>query len=434
MRTDSSRCNSAGRRRCLYALATSLALPLSGLAAASDWPHWRGPERNGVSSERGLPTEWRAAPGAPPRNVAWRLELPAVSGATPIVTDDTVLLNVGLEDALELWAVDARNGSLLWRRALGSGNRTTRKQNMSSPSPVTDGKRVWVLTGTGVVGAFTLDGEPLWRVDLQEAYGPFGLNWGYASSPLLVGGTLFVQVLHGMRTDDPSYLVALDGLTGAVQWRVERPTDARFESPDAYTTPALLEAHGRRELVVSGGNYVTGHDLESGAELWRVGGLNPRDDPSYRLVASAVAVGDWLWVPSRVNPFQAFRVPERGAPQLVWKTDRGTDVPTPATDGKSLYLLNDRGILRRFDARTGEEVWSPQRLAPGTYSASPVLADGKLYATNEDGTTTVVAVDGDFEIVATNPIDGYTLASPAIAGGRIFIRTADALYCIADAE
>lgn len=393
----------------------------------ADWPHWRGPDRNGFVDAGSLPTRWSAT-----ENVVWKLDLPAVSGATPIVVDGRLYLNVGEDEALQLWSVDAASGEVLWKRAVGDGNLVTRKQNMSSPSPVADGERVWVLTGTGRLKAFSVAGDELWSRDLQEEYGDFGLNWGYASSPLLDRGTLYVQVLHGMKTDDPSYVLAIDPATGENRWRIERPTDARVESPDSYTTPAMLDLPGRRELIISGGDYVTGHDPATGEELWRLGGLNPEKRPMYRIVASPVVVGNLIFVPSRVSPLLALRVPERGAPEVIWQTDRGTDVPTPATDGKSFFLLNDRGILRRLDAATGEEVWEPQRLAQGTYSASPVVADGKLYAINESGTTTVVKVAGDFELLATNELDGYTLSSPAIVDGRIYLRTDEALYCIGE--
>jgi outer membrane protein assembly factor BamB len=413
-------------------LALALAAGLAALAppAAADWPHWRGPDHDGTSAERGLPVEWGEG-----KNVLWKLPLPGVSGATPIVTGDLVFLNVGDGERLELWAVGADDGKVRWKRPLGAGNKETRKQDLSSPSPVTDGERVWVVTGTGIVSAFDLTGRQLWWNDLQKEHGPFGLMWGYASSPLLVDGMLVVQVLHGMQTDDPSYLTAFDAATGETRWRVERPTDARMESPDAYTTPVLLTAHGRRELVISGGDYVTGHDPKTGKELWRVGGLNPGKERNYRIVATPILVGDRLFVPSRVSPLLALRVPAKGAPEVAWTLERGTDVPSPVSDGERLYVVNDRGILRRFDAAGGEEIGEPMRLAEGTHSASPVLADGKLYALSESGVTTVVSVGaGEPRILAENALSGFTLASPAIAGGRIYVRTAEHLYCIGAAN
>jgi len=420
----------APTRRSTSDVASTLVIVLAlASPAAADWPHWRGPDHDGTSAERGLPVEWGEG-----KNVLWKLPLPGVSGATPIVAGGTVFLNVGNGERLELWAVGAADGEVRWKRPLGAGNEETRKQDLSSPSPVTDGERVWVVTGTGVVSAFDLSGRQLWWRDLQKTYGPFGLMWGYASSPLLVDGTLVVQVLHGMHTDEPSYLLALDAATGETRWRVERPTDARMESPDAYTTPVLLTAHGRRELVVSGGDYVTGHDPKTGEELWRLGGLNPGKERNYRIVATPILVGDRLFVPSRVSPLLALRVPAKGAPEVAWSTDRGTDVPSPVSDGERLYVVNDRGILRRFDAAGGGEIGEPMRLAEGTHSASPVLADGKLYAVNESGVTTVVSVAGEPRILAENALSGFTLASPAIADGRIYLRTAEHLYCIGAEE
>lgn len=393
--------------------------------AAADWPHWRGPDRDGTSAERGLPVEWSEQ-----KNVLWKLPLPEVSGATPVIAGDVVFLNVGDGERLELWAVSASSGEVRWKRPLGGGNEETRKQNLSSPSPVTDGERVWVLTGTGVVSGFDFDGRQLWWRDLQKEYGPFGLMWGYASSPLLAGGTLYVQVLHGMKTDDPSYVLAIDPATGETRWRVERPTDARMESPDAYTTPLLLTAHDRNELVISGGDYVTGHDPETGKELWRVGGLNPDKERNYRIVASPIQVGEMILVPSRVSPLLALTVPPEGEPKVAWKLDRATDVPTPVSDGERLYIVNDRGILRRFDLDTGAEIGEPMRLADGTHSASPILAGDRLYAIGENAVTTVVSVDGEPRILAENALSGFTLASPAVADGKLYLRTAEALYCI----
>ena len=383
---------------------------------------------NGVSEAQDLPLTWSAT-----ENVAWRLALPDFSGSTPIIWGDHIFLNAAEGTELHLLAVDRRTGRELWKRHLGTGNTKMQKQNMSTPSPATDGRRVWVMTGTGVLKAFDFSGRELWARDIQKDYGPFGLNWGYASSPLLHRDLLYVQVLHGMRTDDPSFLLGIEAETGTTRWRVERPTDAISESPDAYTTPALLRYDGKEEIVVSGADYVTGHDPATGQELWRAGGLNPGKDRNYRLVASPVVAGEMIYVPARVRPLLALRPGGRGdvtASHLVWKTDQGPDVPTPATDGKYIFILNDRGILWCRDAKTGAEIWGSQRARPGTYSASPVVADGRLYVTSEDGVTTVLQAGPEFKVLAENDLGDYTLSSFAIADGQIFIRTRNFLYCI----
>ena len=161
------------------------------------------------------------------------------------------------------------------------------------------------MTGTGILKAFDFAGKELWMRDIQKDYGRFGLNDGYGSSPLLYEDALYVQVLHGMRTDDPSYLLRIDKATGKTVWRMERPTQARFESPDAYTTPALLRYGNTTEIVVTGGDVVTGHDPATGKELWRANGLNPSNDGSYRIVASPVVYGGLIIAPSRERPLLA---------------------------------------------------------------------------------------------------------------------------------
>jgi outer membrane protein assembly factor BamB len=408
-------------------LHTLILLGIGSLGAAENWPHWRGPQRNGVSAAKGLPTHWSTT-----ENIAWRLSLPETSGATPIIWGDHVFLNVAQGKDLSLWAVSRRDGSVLWQRHLDGRNVDKRKGNMSSPSPVTDGTAVWVMTGTGVLTAFGFSGLPLWKRDLQAEYGEFGINHGYSSSPLLHQGTLFVQVLHGFHTDDPSYVLGIDGASGKTLWRVERPTDAPKEAPDAYTTPALWEHAGKTVIVVSGGDYLTGHDPLSGKEIWRVGGLNPTQNPMQRIVASPVVMHPMVYVPSRVKPFLALTALEGidKAPQVSWSMDRGPDVPSPIVDDQFVYLLNDNGIVWCLEAGTGNLVWGPRRIASASYSASPILADGKLYATSEQGLTTVIRVEPQFEILAENTLDEYTLASLAVAGGQIFLRTAEHLYCI----
>ena len=484
--------------RRLLGVSTVVVLLAGASLAGESWPQWRGPSQDGVSAETGLPVSWSArcvsesagsaetaAPPPPPpdprpaadgrgrgrgrgfgrfggfgggagrpltpldcdrleeENVAWKLRLPAYSGSTPIVWGDLIFLNVATAanaGEIELWAVDRRERSVAWTRPIASTNHMERKQNMSTPSPVTDGEHVWVMTGVGILKAFDFAGREIWSRDLQADYGPFGLNWGYASSPRLEGDSLYVQVLHGMKTDDPSYVLKIDKRTGETVWRVERLTDAPFESPDSYTTPTWIEAGGRAELIVTGGDVVTGHDPASGREYWRADVLNPRRNGAYRIVASPVIVGDLIVAPSRNNPMVAMRPGGEGdvaESHVVWTFAQGPDVPTPVSDGSLVYVVRDNGTVFALDVQTGETVYGPERLPSGTYSASPVLADGKIYVTTEEeGVTTVFRAGREFEILASNALAGdcspYCLSSVAISEGQLFIRTSSYLWAIGE--
>jgi outer membrane protein assembly factor BamB len=413
----------------LVAVATAATL------SAENWPQWRGPAKDGVSTERGLPLKWSTT-----ENIAWKLAMPGRSGSTPIIWDETIFLNIGTADRsgdLELWALDRADGRIRWKKHIAGGNHVERKQNMSSPSPVTDGQTVWVMTGVGILKAFDFSGKELWMRDIQKDYGRFGLNWGYASSPLLYDGDLFVQVLHGMKTDDPSYLLRVEGKSGKTLWRTERPTRAIEESPDSYTTPAVLQA-GKApntvEIVVTGGDVVTGHDPGSGRELWRMDGLNPTNNPANRIIASPVTSGDIVIAPTRERPMLAIKGGGRGdvtRTHRLWSFDNGPDVPTPVSDGKLLYTITDRGVAYALELATGKVVYGPQRLRPDSYSASPVLADERIYVTSEnEGLTSVYRAGPKFELLAENPLDDYCLSSPAISEGQIFIRTTGHLWAI----
>jgi len=425
--------------------------------AADDWPQWRGPTLDGVSRCTNLPIEWSER-----RNIVWKAPLPSWSVATPIVVGNRVFVmsasraggdaagtadtpaardgrpQPGGPDVL-LLCFDKSDGRLLWERKLDTGNRLYRKQNMASPSPVTDGKHVWALTGTGVLTAFDLSGNAKWRHNLQEEYGPFGLKYGYASSPLLHEHIVIVQVLHATQTGSGSYIVGFDGGTGEVVWHHERKTDAQRECPDAYTTPTISACQGRTDLIVSGADYVTGHDPRTGREIWRAGGLNPDQSGIYRICASPVPVNGMIIAPSRVKPLLALRAGGTGdvtESHLAWKLNRGgPDVPTPVSDGKYLYVVNDSGLASCLDLANGEAIWERQRTSEGTVSASPLLADGKLYITNESAVTTVLKAGHEFEILATNKLnDEYTLSSMATSGTHIFLRTSSHLYCIGEPE
>lgn len=416
------------KRQISLALFVGLVLLFGQKTSAQNWPQWRGPALNGVSTEKNLPVKWTTE-----ENVVWKLEMPEWSGSTPIIWRNYVFLNVAEAGNLYLWAVDKTKGTVLWKKMLGGGDTKMRKQNMSSPSPVTDGRSVYVMTGTGILKGFDFTGKELWSRDIQKEYGAFGLNWGYASSPLLFEDSLYVQVLHGMKTDDPSYVMRIDKKTGKTVWKVDRPTNAIQESPDSYTTPGLLRFGKSTEIVITGGDCVTGHDPATGKELWRANGLNPNNAPNYRIVASPIIFDDIIYAPTRNKPLLALKAGGRGditTSHVLWSTPNGPDVPTPVTDGKYFYVVRDNGVMWCLDAKTGAEVYGQQRIKSGTYSGSPVLADGKIYITNEDGLTTVVQAGPKFEVLAENPLNDYVLSSPAISDGRIFIRTGHHLYAI----
>lgn len=441
-------------------LLVAACVPLH-LAANDNWPQWRGPTANGISDSKNLPTEWSLEKN---QNIVWKAELPSWSGGTPVIWGDKIFVTSPSKadsqepaatsqesgkrgkggqrrdpggQTLMLLCLSKKDGSLLWQRDLDTGNRTYNKQNSSSPSPVTDGRHVWVVTGNGVVTAFDMDGRELWKKNMQQAYGNFGLNWGYGSSPLLFDGKLIIEVLHGHKTDDPSYLVAFDVETGKEVWRKERPTDALNESPDAYTTPALLTINGQQQIVVSGGDYITGHDPKSGEELWRAAGLNPDKSPVYRTVNSPVVADGMIYAGTRQKPLIALKAGGKGdvsTSNLAWKWDAtgGPDVPTPVTDGKYFYMVADNGLLTCLDAKTGSKIYGPERIGVGaTVSPSPLLADGKLYITGENGVTVVLAAGPEFKPLATNDLDGsFTLSSIAVSGQQLFLRTSTHLYCI----
>jgi len=458
-------------------VALSCVVLVTPARANENWPQWRGPTGNGISDSKNLPTTWNLQTN---ENIVWKSELPSWSGSTPIIWGDHIFLtspsqsdgNAAPQGAgkgpppgkgfggkgpppgkgggggrirpqdpggndLLLICLSKKDGNLRWQRVVDSGNeRVYMKQNNSSPSPVTDGKHVWVMTGNGVLTALDFDGNELWKHNLQQEFGKFGLNWGYGSSPLLHDGKLIIEVLHGMRTDDPSYLVSYDGASGKVMWRRERLTDAPNESPDSYSTPALAMVDGKPQIVVSGGDYVTGHDPKTGEELWRAGGLNPTRSPVFRSVNSPVVADGLVYAGTRQKPVLALRIGGQGdvtERNLVWKwtEDGGPDVPTPVTDSKYFYMVADGGIITCVDAKSGKQIYQNRLGVGATIDSSPLLADGKLYITGENSATVVLAAGPEYKELARNELDGsWTMSSIAVAGQQLFVRTGTHLYCI----
>ncbi|MBX7165123.1 MAG: PQQ-binding-like beta-propeller repeat protein [Pirellulales bacterium] len=400
-------------------------------ARAENWPQWRGPHNNGISAETGLPTTWSKTEG-----VVWRLELPGSAGSTPAIWNDRVFLTSATEDGtLVLIAADT-SGKELWRKSLGGGNETVRgdEGNYASPSPSTDGKHVWAMVGTGVLACYDFAGQEVWHVDLQQRYGKFNIQFGMASTPVLDGNRLYVQLLH----TGGQIVAALDAASGDELWRIDRKTDARAECEHSYASPILYRDRQREYLLTHGADYIVAHRLDNGQELWRCGGLNPlgKYNPTLRFVASPVAADGLVVVPTAKNgpvlgldPSAQGDVTDSTEAHRWVRAENTPDVPSPLVHGGLVYLCRENGVLICMDAQTGKEQYE-QRAHSDRYRASPVFADGKIYLTSRDGTVSVVRAGRKFELLATNKMEEDLSASPAISGGRIYLRTFAALYAI----
>lgn len=424
----------------LLAAAVFVVLPLCGVEA-ENWPQWRGPRGNGTSSESGLVTSWSRT-----EHILWRVPLPGPAGSTPVVWGDRIFLTSVDEDDLVLLCVTA-DGKIAWRDVIGGGGRVRYRSdegNNASPSPSTDGRHVWACTSNGFLVCDTVDGKRVWKVDLQERYGPYEIQFGMSSTPVLDGGRLYLQILHGKMdrsVSKNSWVVCLDAATGAELWRQPRNTDAIMENKHSYASPVIYRDSRQEYLLSHGGDYVMAHRLTDGKELWRCDGLNGAGglyNPFLRFVASPAAAPGVIVVPSAKNgPVLCLKPGGRGdltenADAYYWKLDRGTpDVPSPLIHDGLVYLLRENGNLSCLDARTGTFHYEQQPTERGRHRASPVYADGKIFTiARNTGTTCVIQAGREFKILARNTLDEPIASSPAISGGRIYLRTFAALYAV----
>jgi outer membrane protein assembly factor BamB len=348
-------------------------------------------------------------------------------------------------------ALDRMTGKPLWQHEIGPGFAKDNRSNYSASSPVTDGTNVVFLYGNGDLAAFDFDGKKLWARNLEKDYGQFAYQWTYGASPTLYDGKLFVQVLQRNvpvngrgRTDGPneSYLLALDPATGKELWRHVRPCEAKAESMEAYSTPIPHQTGDRMELLIAGGDCVSGHEVATGKELWRWGTWNPTRIGHWRLVPSPVAAGNLVVVAAPKNaPVYAVKLGGSGTlteDALAWTSpDRETssDVSTPAFYQGRLYVLNsDRKTIACVDPATGKADWTGQLDSRPKFESSPTAADGKLYFQNHAGEVFVVAAGPEFKLLHRvalgDATDRDTRATIAVASGNLFIRTAGKLYCI----
>ncbi|MBM79874.1 MAG: hypothetical protein CMJ78_04690 [Planctomycetaceae bacterium] len=427
-------------------ILTASILTITATAKAGNWPQLRGPNFNGSTDETDLPTDWSRT-----KNIKWMVDLPGASAATPIVWDDYVFVSTTDDETDSIWTMAIKNGKIAWRYKVSDEIRQDSRSNYASPTPVTDGQTVIFFFGNGEMVAHGTQGQILWRRNIQKSYGPFAFLWTFSSSPVLYDGQLFLQVLQrdvpvsGRGRSDgknESYLLAIDPETGSTIWRHVRPSNAKAESLESFGTPLPFEHNGRKELVVVGGDDITGHDVESGKELWRWGTWNPDRITHWRLVPSPVAGGGVILAcaPKR-SPIFAVKAGGKGQlsnDSIKWDTqesrDLTSDVPTPAFYDGDFFVLSDiRKRLARVDPKTGEIKWSMQTPGRVKYEASPLVADGKVYLINFVGTVVVVdAKDGKIinEISMDDPADDAVRSSVVAANGELYIRVNRKLYCV----
>jgi outer membrane protein assembly factor BamB len=413
--------------------AALVAVLFSGIGQtwADNWPQWRGAQHDGVSRDTGLPTTWTAT-----ENVLWKAPLPGPAGATPVVWDDRIFLTSAKGQDLVLLCFDT-SGKQLWERVVGTGDAPVRgdEGNMASPSPCTDGKHVWAMMGNGMIGCYDFAGNEVWKFDLQQRYGKFSIAFGMTSTPILDGYKLYIQLLH----TNYYLLAALDKLTGKEIWKHDRQSDARAECEHSYASPTLYRDDKQEFLLSHGCDYVTAHSLKDGQEIFRCGRLNApgeKYNATLRFVASPVAAEGLVVVPSAKNgPVLGLRVDAKGnitdaKDGHVWRMDDNTpDVPSPLVHNGLVYLCRENGVLLCLDAKTGERLYM-ERTHSQRHRGSPVYADGKIFLTARDGHVTVIKPGRTFEVLANNEIGEPVSSSPAIAGGRIYLRSYEHLFAI----
>jgi outer membrane protein assembly factor BamB len=412
---------------------------------AADWPQWRGADFNGSSADQSLPSDI-----SQPSSIRWSVEMPGESSATPVVVGDRVFVVSNGPNFEKLYGmcIDADTGNVLWSKLLSEEGSVNRRNSFASCSPAADEDFVYFAFGTGLVVALDHDGNEVWTSNLKDL-GPVGAQFGYSSSTLLFKDRLYFPIQRGQwgsstpqpeYTDKDCYLICLDAKTGAPVFRVHRPTDAISESFDSYASAIPYEADGQDVIVVQGGDHTTGHDPETGEEQWRFAD-NPSKEPYWRLIPTPVVIGDLIFnAQPRGSMAYAFNPGERAqrtVTSAAWTYNkRTTDVPTPIYYKDSLYILNGvQKTLAKLDPASGRELWINDFPDNKRFWASPSAGDDKLYAVDENGTVVVASIGDSFTILSTASLGGRPVKSaPALANGKVFIRTAEKLFCLGDAE
>jgi len=401
----------------------------AGSVRADEWPAWRGPARDGVSAEKGLPEKWAADSG-----ILWKVPLPGAAGATPAVWGENIFVaSPSADGSKALLLCIGTEGKPRWERVVSDGVKDGK--NLASASPTTDGRHVWAYFGTGDLACFSVAGEPVWKADLQKRYGRFKLQFGMTTTPLVHDGTLYLQLIHS----GGACVAALDAATGAERWKVDRKSDGVDECEHSYASVQLWTGGGAAVVVSHGNDYAIGHDPKTGEELWRLGDLNPKEsyNKTLRFVSSPVATESLIVVPTAKNgqvvgldPAARGKVDRANAAGERWRVASGTpDVASPLLYDGLVYLGSTSGTVTCLEAATGKQLYR-ERTGCNSHFASPVAGDGKVYLTGRDGAVAVVAAGRSFKLLSVNKLGDPLDASPAISKGRIYLRGASQLWAV----
>jgi outer membrane protein assembly factor BamB len=440
----------------IFSVFTLLVFSLLPQAQAENWPQWRGPSSDGISSESALPTRWSEN-----ENIEWTASLAGIGVSSPIIWGDMVFVtsqkgripvaagmqpqlarddqelakrenpiggrsNQANEEENEILliveAFERSNGSRLWEyraKATGEFPQLHEKHNLATPTPVTDGKLLYTWFGSGQLFALDMNGKLVWTRHIGEEYFPFNTRWGHGSSPTLYKDMIILPCYHV----ENSYLLALDKNTGKERWKVDRGKENV-----SHCTPLIIQGPAGEELIINSHDRIEAFDPTSGELLWFAG--SERQTP----IPSPVFQNGIIYMVRgyRNSDFLAIRPGGRGdvtSSNILWRTKSGASyVPSILYYNGLIYVTNEVGIVTCADAETGKTVWK-QRLG-GIFFASPVAGDGKVYIVSETGETFVIGAGREGRILATNNLDKRILASPAISNGKLFLRSDGTLFCI----
>jgi len=431
------------------AVLLSLLLP----SADANWPQFRGPAAGGVGSGA-PPLQWNVESG---KNIRWKTQIPGLGHSSPVIWGNRIFLTsavgageaalkVGLygdiqpvkgegEQSFRTYCLDRTTGKIIWERiAISEQPKILRhpKSTHANPTPATDGKHLVVFFGSEGLFTYDLDGKLLWKKDLGVLDSGFYMvpdaQWGFAASPVIYDGMVLIQA----DVQKNAFLAAFDVNTGKELWRTSRDDVPTFSTPAVFPYTAG-GAHGL-QVVVNGWKHIGGYDLRTGKELWRLkgGGDIPVPTPVFQdgLIVITNAHG-------QQRPIYAIRTDAAGditetKAAIAWTVDRsGTYMQTPLLLGGLGYFCLDNGVFSVYRLATGERLYQ-QRLGEGTsgFTSSPVSAGDRLYLTNEEGHSFVLALGAEFKVLAENEVGETVMATPAISDSVLYIRGREHLFAV----